>query len=76
MNKEYTQIINKERNAKETLELSHTSLKKKLQADVEAKHLKSISVWPEYCLTKANNKRVSHTVLIKKSKQYNGEINI
>ena len=64
MNKEYTRYINLEKRQR-TLELSHTRLKKKLQADIEAKHLKSISVWPEYCLNKANNKRVSHTVLIK-----------
>ena len=75
MNKEYTQKHQPREKRQRTLELSHTRLKKKLQADIEAKHLKSISVWPEYCLNKANNKRVSHTVLIKQSKQYNEEIN-
>ena len=52
MNKENTRYINLEK-CQRTLELSHTRLKKKLQADIEAKHLQSISVWPEYCLTKA-----------------------
>ena len=45
-------ITNKQRNTQynklgkcqRILELSHTRLKKKLQADIEAKHLKSISV--------------------------------
>ena len=44
---------NKLEKCQRILELSHTRLKKKLQADIEAKHLQSISVWPEYCLIKA-----------------------
>ena len=75
MSKEQTRYINLEKRQR-MHERSHTRLKKKLQADIEMKHLKSDSVWPEYCLIKVNNKRVSHTVLIKQSKQYNGEINI